>query len=119
MKKINLLNLLNLFIILIFLNIISIYSQYKNQKTENITNNKSYSFEIILNKDKTFGYKILVDGKVMINQESMPAVPGNKGFPRKIDAERMADLVILKITNGVMPPTITVHEVDSIKAFKN
>lgn len=78
----------------------------------------NYKKEVFKNKDNTFGYKILKDSKPMINQESMPAVPGNKGFPRKIDAERMADLVIFKIKNGVMPPTVTVMEVDSIKAIK-
>lgn len=92
--------------------------QKNNQKAENTTLSKNYKYEIIINKDKTFGYKIIADGKPMINQESMPAVPGNKGFPRKIDAERMANLVIFKLKNNIMPPTVSVAEVDSIKGIK-
>lgn len=85
---------------------------------QNSNSKAKYESKIVENKNKTFGYQILKDTKVMINQESMPAVPGNDGFPRKIDAERMANLVIFKLENNIMPPTVTVAEVDSIKAIK-
>lgn len=126
MKKISK-NYIKKLALFLFLTLIA-YTSYSQNKS--IANNtqinqnqntniyKKYTFEILNNKDKTFGYKIFADGKAMIMQESMPAVPGNKGFPRKKDAERMANLVIYKLQNNIMPPTVSVSEVDSIKAIK-
>ena len=81
------------------------------------TDQGKLTYQVFENKNKTYGYKILRDGKPMINQESMPAVPGNNGFPKKHQAEKMAILVIQKINQGIMPPTVSVAEVDSIKAL--
>lgn len=101
------------------------FSQNKSNTNNTQTNqnqnsniSQKYTFEILTNKDKTFGYKIFAEGKAMIMQEYMPAVPGTKGFPRKIDAQRMANLVIYKLQNNIMPPTVSVAEVDSIKSIK-
>jgi len=80
-------------------------------------NQGTFTYQVFENKNKTFGYKIFRDGKAMINQESMPAVPGNSGFHKKQQAEKMATFVIQKINKGVMPPTVSVTEVDSIKAL--
>lgn len=88
-----------------------------NLGAQNQTEQSKLTYQVFENKNKTFGYKILRDGKPMINQESMPAVPGNNGFPKKQQAEKMATLVIQKINKGIMPPTVSVAEVDSIKAL--
>jgi len=122
------LNYFKLVLVLIFINNYCL-SQTKSHnkiskinKENDIGNNKEknsyYKKEILKNKDNTFGYKILKDGKPIIIQESIPAVPGNKGFFRKIEAERMADLVIFKMYAGIMPPTVSKKEVDSVKTIK-
>lgn len=86
-------------------------------QAQNSTSQGKLTYQVFENKDKSFGYKILRDGKPMINQESIPAVPGNNGFPKMQQAEKMANLVIQKINQGIMPPTVSVAEVDSIKAL--
>lgn len=75
-------------------------------------------FLIIDAPDSTFGYDILMDNRTLIHQPSMPAMPGNKGFSTKADAEKVAQLVIGKIRKGEMPPTVTVEELKGLKVIK-
>jgi hypothetical protein len=62
-----------------------------------------------------WGYDILKDGKLMIHQPHIPAVPGNKGFATKEEAMKIAKLMKKKIQKNIMPPTIDVKELDSLK----
>jgi hypothetical protein len=61
-----------------------------------------------------FGYYIMIDGKMYIEQKSIPAVQGNNGFATKEDAEKIAKLAIEKIKQGEMPPTISVEELKEL-----
>ena len=61
-----------------------------------------------------YGYDILIDGRVYVHQQNIPALPGNNGFVTEEKARRVAELVKYKIRNGVMPPTIEVQELDSL-----
>lgn len=76
----------------------------------------SEKYEVIttVNPDQSFGYQILKDGKLMIDQKNIPAIQGNKGFSSKSDAEKTANLAIDKIKKGAFPPTISVDELDSL-----
>lgn len=65
-----------------------------------------------------WGYQILKDGKLMINQDHMPAVEGNKGFSSKEDAEKTANFMLEKIKKGIFPPTISIDELDSLGVLK-
>lgn len=65
-----------------------------------------------------WGYQILKDGKLMIDQDHIPAVEGNKGFSSKEDAEKTANFMLQKIKNGVFPPTISIEELDSLEVLK-
>ena len=80
-------------------------SPVKHQLTYKITNSEQ----------NTFGYDILDYNRPMIHQPSVPAMPGNKGFTKKEDAEKVAKLVIYKINRNIMPPTVTKQEIDSLK----
>ena len=60
--------------------------------------------------ENQFGYYIMIDGKMYIEQKSIPAVQGNNGFATKADAEKIAKLAIEKIRQGEMPPTISIEE---------
>lgn len=73
-------------------------------------------YEVITteNQDQSFGYQILKDGKLMIDQKNIPAVQGNRGFSSKSDAEKVANFAIDKIKKGAFPPTISVEELDSL-----
>ena len=73
-----------------------------------------YSYVIIKGEKNTFGYNILNGSHVVIHQPNIPAVGGNKAFASKKDAEKTAKLALLKISHNIMPPTISIHELDSM-----
>lgn len=68
--------------------------------------------------NKTFGYDIFADGKLLIHQASVPGMPGNNGFTTKEGAEKVGQLVIGKIKKGEMPPTVSKEEMQKLKAIK-
>ena len=73
------------------------------------------TYEIIEAPNKTFGYNIMVDKKIFIHQASVPGRPGKQGFVRQSDAEKVAMLTIKKMYSGLMPPTIVMKELNSLK----
>lgn len=74
-----------------------------------------YSVTPILAPDHTWGYIILMDGKPLIRQTSIPALPGNRGFSNRTRAKRAARLVIDKLHRGEMPPVLTKEELQQAK----
>ncbi len=74
---------------------------------------------MLLVKSATFpvaggwGYNILVDHKIFIHQQAVPAVGGNKIFIKKEDAEKTAKLIVQKIINKKVP-SVSAHELDSL-----
>lgn len=61
-----------------------------------------------------WGYNILVDHRIFIHQQIIPAVEGNKAFASKIDAEKTSNLIVHKITNRLLP-AVTKRELDSLQ----
>jgi hypothetical protein len=62
-----------------------------------------------------FGYYILADGNILIDQKNIPAVNGNKGFVSEAEAKRTAEFAIKKLKQGEMPPTISVNDLRRLK----
>lgn len=75
------------------------------------------SHKIIDSADKTFGYDIYSDGRLLVHQPSIPGKPGNKGFKTKAAAEKTAKFVMEKIKKGEMPPTVTDKELETLKVL--
>jgi hypothetical protein len=67
-----------------------------------------------LNPKSGFGYNILVDGAIFIHQNSIPSIQGNKAFSSKEKAELVANLMVNKLQNNIMPPSISKEELDSL-----
>jgi hypothetical protein len=65
---------------------------------------------VIKADSSTYGYSIYIDGKLYIQQTTIPAMPGGRGFSSIATAEKAAALVIKKIKEGELPPTLTVEE---------
>jgi hypothetical protein len=80
--------------------------------------NAKLTYQIIDAGNKTFGYDIYADGRIMIHQPSVPAFPGNEGFTTKAGAVKIAQLAMSKIKNGEMPPTVTIEEMKKLKVTK-
>jgi hypothetical protein len=76
------------------------------------------SVKIIPSANNTFGYDILIYGRPLVHQPSIPGLPGNEGFTTKERAQKVADLVMKKIKNNEMPPTVTIEELSNLGALK-
>jgi hypothetical protein len=62
----------------------------------------------------TFGYSIFANGNLYIQQNTIPAIPGNKGFADTASAGKIARLAIKKIKQGELPPTISINELKKV-----
>lgn len=65
--------------------------------------------------EKGFGYYIFADGRLLIDQQHIPAVSGRQYFVSEAEARRTAELAIKKMRQGEMPPTISVEELKALK----
>ncbi len=72
--------------------------------------NAAVTFETYNNPGMGWGYKILMDGSVYVNQPHIPAVEGKNGFASEKDAKKIAELVANKVREGISPPTVSKDE---------
>jgi len=95
--------------------------QQENKATQfpsaSIYANTKLTYRIIDAPGKTYGYDICADGRLMIHQSSVPALPGNEGFKTKAAAEKVAKKVIEKIGKGESPPTVSIDEMKQLGAI--
>ena len=97
--------------------------EVKKEATQQKEKNNPYakaqiSTKIIPSVNKTFGYEILVNGKTLVCQPSIPAMPGNDGFTTKERAQKVADFVVKKIRKNEMPPTVTIEDLNKMGVLK-
>jgi len=76
------------------------------------------TIKIIPSAKNTFGYDILVYGRPLVHQPSIPGLPGNEGFKTEEKARKVAELVVRKIRNSEMPPTVTIGELNGMGVLK-
>jgi hypothetical protein len=76
---------------------------------------ESLSLKIIDSEYAGFGFEILQGPSPLIIQPHIPAIQGMKGFHTKEQASIIGNYMIYKINNGIMPPSITVHDLDSLE----
>ena len=80
--------------------------------------NTKLVYKIIDAPNHTYGYDVLADGRLIIHQKSIPAMPGNEGFRTQANASKVAQLVTGKIKKGEMPPTVTIDEMKKLNVIK-
>ena len=78
-----------------------------HQEDTLISAEKSFSYLITFEEATGFGYQILENDHLLINQVHIPAVPGIKGFSNKEKAETTALYILDQVEKGNFPPTIT------------
>jgi len=88
------------------------------QKEKNLYAEAEITTKIIPSAKKTYGYEILLNGRIFVRQPSMPAMPGNEGFTTKEKAQKVADFVVKKIRNNEMPPTVTIDDLKKMGVLK-
>jgi hypothetical protein len=94
----------------------SVKKEVKEQK--NPYTSAEISIKIIPSINKTFGYDILVQGKQLIHQPNIPAMPGNEGFKTKKSAQKVAEFVVKKIRKNEMPPTVSEKDLNRLDVLK-
>jgi len=95
-----------LFFVLVLLSIENIQAQTQ-QQSPGTNSIEKFTYKVIDAPANTFGYDVYGDGKLIIHQTSIPAMPGNKGFATKKDAEKVDELFIEKNRKGNMPQTVS------------
>ncbi len=89
----------------------------KGSTTMNNTENDIYSFRTFM-VGQYWGYDIYKDNQLLIHQSNIPAMEGSRGFSSEQKAISVAHLTIQKLRKGIMPPTIRVEELDSLRAME-
>lgn len=69
--------------------------------------NANLTYKLTPSIENTWGYCILKDKKVIVNQPNVPGRPGDKGFETSEDAKKVAMMAIEKLKQGIMPPSIS------------
>lgn len=88
------------------------------KKQKNPYEKAEITIKIIPAENKTFGYDILLYGRPMVHQPSIPGLPGNDGFKTRESAQKVAGFVVKKIRNNEMPPTVTIEDLNSMSVLK-
>ena len=86
----------------------------ENEPTEHDTIESEYSLDVFLIPNDGWGYRIMKGEDLFINQPHIPAVQGNKGFDSQNKAETAGLFIINKLESGLIPPTVTREELDSL-----
>ena len=84
----------------------------KNKQQELVGEN--LSLKITDSEYTGFGFEILQGTSPLIIQPHIPAIQGIKGFKTKEQASIIGNYMIYKINHGVMPPSISVQDLDSL-----
>lgn len=75
------------------------------------------TYEVIRGEGGGYGYDVYADGRKLIHQPNIPGQPGMAGFKKKEDSKRVAELVIKKIKNKELPPSVTTEELRQLKVI--
>ena len=86
----------------------------KGSTTINTIVENSYSIKTFM-IGNNWGYDIYKDNQLFIHQPNIPAIEGERGFSSEQKAIITANLTIQKLQNGIMPPTLSIEELDSLK----
>ena len=90
------------------------------QKEQPVNNAESAPvFQVVVTKlsEQNYGYQILKDGKMIIDQPTIPAIQGNRSFTSEEDALKTGEYLITKLKQGIFPPTLSVEELDSLSVL--
>jgi hypothetical protein len=88
------------------------------QQQNNPYANSEITIKIIPSIKKTFGYDILLQGKLFVHQPNIQTLPGHKGFTTKERAQKVAEFVAKKIRKNEMPPTVTSDDLNNMGVLK-
>jgi hypothetical protein len=85
-----------------------------DRTTTTTIENDSFNYKTFM-VGHDWGYDIYKGSQLLVHQPNIPAMAGNKGFSSEQKAIAVANLAIQKLRKGIMPPTISIEELDSLK----
>lgn len=68
----------------------------------------------VIQVDGGWGYDLYIDSTMYIHQVHIPAVNGLVPFTSESDAAQVAEIAVKKMEEGVVPPTITMDELNAV-----
>jgi hypothetical protein len=80
------------------------------KQQENLYANADITTRIMPSANNTFGYDILLYGRPLVHQPTIPGLPGNEGFTTQERAQTVADFMVKKIRENKMPSTVTMED---------
>ncbi len=89
-------------------------STAQESQTASAQTGQNITYEIIPEQNNTFGYDISVNGKKLIHQEHVPAMPGTLGFKTAAQAQKVAEFLIQKMKKGEGLPAISPAELNQL-----
>ena len=87
-----------------------VFSSYENVNNCNSKEIKIKTFRV----KNGWGFDILMFNQKYIHQPNIPAINGEMPFKTKKNALKIAELMKIKICNNIIPPTITIEEINNL-----
>lgn len=91
-----------------------------SHRNKPITDSGADSIRInIFQVNEGYGYEIYLHDKKVVYQPTIPVVDGNANFQNKEFATETALLVSSKIRMGILPPSLTLEEMEALQKMYN
>jgi hypothetical protein len=84
------------------------------KQKENPYANAEIATRIIPSVNNTFGYDILLYGRPLVHQPTIPGLTGNESFATQERAQTVADFMVKKIRENKMPSTVTMEDLNTV-----
>lgn len=78
-----------------------------------------YSYKVVFEEGKGWGYQIFEGSHMLINQMHIPAIQGLQSFSSEKNARTTAEYILNQVELGHFPPTVTVDILDSLNVLNN
>jgi hypothetical protein len=82
------------------------HQERKSSTTNHSKQNNRFDIQT-LQTANGWGYQISQNGKMLIDQQSIPGRAGIQGFQTENDARNVANLVCAKLKAKIFPPTVS------------
>lgn len=97
--------------------IIPFFFSCQNKEEKTVENKATY--KLFGSDDAGWGFDIYMNDKKFIHQPHIPAINGVHPFKSKEDAGKVAELMIEKIEKNIIPPGVSVAELEELNILMN